>query len=158
MARDEKARRWESKPVQSGPIHCMLCPNGVDFLCREGWLRHLDDTHGGRQRYRDACLSLAQLAPQVVSGQEWRSIVANFAEFYTRSATDWEKFTPCMQMACSAGEPIPPEIRWEPRQLIGCFLRLFALVRRSSRSLSRRRAIFRASPEPGVEDVVGGAV
>ena len=119
-ATDEMVRRWESQPVESGPIQCMLCPNGVDFLCRGDWLRHLDEKHGGRQRYRDACLSFAQLAPQVVSGQEWRAIVANFTEFYTRAATDWEKFTPCMQKACSAGQQIAPDMRWAPRRRIGC--------------------------------------
>ena len=119
-ATDEMVRRWESQPVESGPIQCMLCSKGVDFLCREDWLRHLDEKHGGRQRYRDACLSFAQLAPQVVSGQEWRAIVANFTEFYTRAATDWEKFTPCMQKACSAGQQIAPDMRWAPRQRIGC--------------------------------------
>ena len=95
----------------------MRCPSRAEaILYREDWLQHLDEKHGGRQRYRNAYLSLMQLAPHVVNGQEWRAIVANFSEFYTRSATDWEKFTPEMKAALASGQGISPEIRCQPRQ------------------------------------------
>ena len=61
-----------------------------------------------------------QLAPHVVGGQEWRAIVANFAEFYSRSATDWENFTPEMIAALGSEEGLLPEARWLPRQIAAC--------------------------------------
>ena len=86
----------------------MLCNPGRDFHCRDEWLKHLDDEHGGRQKYRNAWLAFMQLFPYVVSGQEWRAIVANFSKFYTRSATDWEKFTPAMLSALKTKEGLLP--------------------------------------------------
>ena len=83
-------------------------------------MRHLGELHGGRQRYRNAWLSLMQLAPCAVSGQEWRAIIANFAEFYSRSATDWEHFTPAMLAALQTTMGLLPEQRWQPRQRVGC--------------------------------------
>ena len=61
-----------------------------------------------------------QLFPYVVSGQEWRAIVAKFSEFYSRSATDWEKFTPEMLSALNTEEGLRPEERWLPRQTAAC--------------------------------------
>ena len=61
-----------------------------------------------------------QLAPYVVGGQEWRAIVANFAEFYSRSATDWENFTPEMIAAFHSDEGLRREDRWMPRQIAAC--------------------------------------
>ena len=61
-----------------------------------------------------------QLAPYIVSGQEWRVIVANFAEFYSRSATDWDNFTPAMTAALDSEEGLRPEDRWLPRQRAAC--------------------------------------
>ena len=117
---DVAVRRWSTKPRPCGPLSCLLCPEGQDFTSREAWLEHLNEHHGGRQRYRDAYLSLAQLAPYIVSGQEWRVIVANFSEFYSRSARDWEKFTPEMQHALASGQGLPAELRWRPRQRTAC--------------------------------------
>lgn len=65
----------------------------MEFLCREEGLQHCNEHDGGRQRYRDDYPSLAQLAPHVIRGQEWRVIVAKFLEFYSRFTRDWEKFT-----------------------------------------------------------------
>ena len=61
-----------------------------------------------------------QLAPYVVGGQEWRAMVANFAELYSRSATDWETFTPEMIAALGSEEGLRPEDRWQPRQITAC--------------------------------------
>ena len=61
-----------------------------------------------------------QLAPYAVGGQEWRTIVANFAEFYGRSATDWENFTTEMKAALKSEEGLRPEQRWLPRQTAAC--------------------------------------
>ena len=98
----------------------MLCPSGTDFPHRDAWKQHLDEKHGGRQRYRNAWLAYMQLAPYVVGGQEWRAIVANFAEFYGRSATDWENFTTEMEAALKSEEGLRPEQRWLPRQTAAC--------------------------------------
>ena len=61
-----------------------------------------------------------QLAPYVVSGQEWRTIVANFSEFYSRAATDWEIFTPGMLNALCSEDGLLPEARWKPRHRTSC--------------------------------------
>ena len=113
-------RQWETRAKPCGPLQCLLCPSGTDFSRREEWKQHLKDKHGGRQRYRNAWLAYMQLAPYVVGGQEWRTIVANFAEFYSRSATDWEKFTPEMIAALGSEEGLRPEDRWLPRQIAAC--------------------------------------
>ena len=117
---DVHTLKWDANALPCKPLTCLLCPNRMEFLCREKWLEHVDEHHGGRQRYRDAYLSLAQLAPHVVTGQEWRVIVANFSEFYSRSARDWEKFTPEMQAAVTSGRGIPREVRWQPRRREAC--------------------------------------
>ena len=119
-SRDVTVRQWDARPTSCGPVQCMLCPIGTDFQCREKWLQHLDAEHGGRQRYRNAYLAMMQLAPHIVSGQEWRVIVANFSEFYCRSATDWENFTVGMKAMLSNGDKIPAELRWQPRQRTAC--------------------------------------
>ncbi|CAK0796442.1 unnamed protein product, partial [Prorocentrum cordatum] len=113
-------RQWEPRAEPSGPLPCLLCPPGTDFHRREDWLRHLVEEHGGRQRCRNAWLAHMQLAPHVVTGQEWRAIVGNFAEFFGRSATDWESFTPEMVAALFSEDGLRPEERWLPRQLAAC--------------------------------------
>ena len=60
-----------------------------------------------------------QLAPYVVGGQEWRAIVANFAEFYSRSATDWGNFTPEM-IAALHSDDLRREDRWMSRKIAAC--------------------------------------
>ena len=117
---DVTVRAWDARAEPSGPLQCMLCPHGTDFYRREDWLQHVDEEHGGSQRYRNAYLSLMQLSPHVVSGQECRAIVANFAEFYSRSATDWENFTPDMVAALNSEDGLRPEDRWEPRHRAAC--------------------------------------
>ena len=85
------------------PQPCRLCPNKA-YASREAWLQHVTDEHGGEQRYRNALFSLLSLAPYVTKGEEWRAIVGNFAEFFSRSATDWENFTPEMQRKAESAE------------------------------------------------------
>ena len=46
--------------------------------------------------------------------------MANFSEFYSRSATNWEKLTPEMSAALDSEEGLPPEGRWQPRQRAAC--------------------------------------
>ena len=90
------------------------------FRCREDLLQHIIGTHGGQQRYRNAYLCLMQLAPHIVSGQEWRVILQNYTEFYCRSATDWEMFTPEMKKLLASEQGLPLELRWQPRQRTAC--------------------------------------
>ena len=80
----------------------------------------VDNERVGMQRYRNAYLAHMQLAPHVVSGQEWRAIVANFAEFFGRSATDWEKPTDEMKVKLQSKEGLRPEERWQRRHLQAC--------------------------------------
>ena len=108
---DVAVRTWEAQPKPCGPVQCMLCRPGKDFDCREDLPQHISETHGGRQRYRNAYLCLMQLAPHIVSGQEWRVILANYTEFYCRSANDWEQFTPEMKALLTSGQGIPRELR-----------------------------------------------
>ena len=116
----EQSRQWDTHASPCGPLQCLLCPSGTDFPCRSEWVKHLDAMHGGRQRYRNAWLSLMQLKPYIVSGQEWRAITANYSEFYSRAATDWENFTPEMQAALDNDVGLLPEDRWQPRLRVGC--------------------------------------
>jgi hypothetical protein len=48
------------------------------FGQREHLMAHIDEKHGGLQRYRHALFSMLSLQPYVVSGQEWRSVQAVF--------------------------------------------------------------------------------
>ena len=101
------------------PQPCRLCPDTA-FLKREDLLQHIDETHGGMQRYRNALFSMSSLLPYVVRGQEWRAVQANFSEFFARSAIDWEYFTPEMESLLASPEGLPPEKRWSPRSLQAC--------------------------------------
>ncbi|CAE7026696.1 unnamed protein product [Symbiodinium sp. CCMP2592] len=85
----ESLRVWPERPVQVEEQPCLLC-DGVGFGTREELLSHIDDKHGGLQRYRNAYLHLESLCPHVVVGSEVRHYVGNYAEFLRRSAMDWE--------------------------------------------------------------------
>ena len=114
------ARAWSARGASTLPLPCLLCPVGTDFLCREDWLQHLNSVHGGRQRHRNAYFSLIQLKPYIATGQEWRSIISNFSEFYARSATDWQNFMPEMRALAAGSDGLPPERRWQCRQRVAC--------------------------------------
>ncbi|CAK0876828.1 unnamed protein product [Prorocentrum cordatum] len=90
------------------------------FCENYGRYRKCSEERGGMQRCRNAYLAHIQLAPRVVSGQEWRAIVANFAEFFGRSATDWEKPTDQMEAKLQSEEGLRPEERWQRRHLQAC--------------------------------------
>ena len=82
-----------------------------EFMTREEWLVHVNEEHGGLQRFRNTLFSVLQLKPYKVTGQEWRASVANFSECFARSTLDWEKFTPEMQAQAASEEGLPPESR-----------------------------------------------
>ena len=81
---------------------------------------HVAAEHGGLQRYRNALFSLLSLQPYVVKGQEWRAIAANFSEFSTRAAMDWENFTPWMDELLWSPGGLSAEHLWAPRCLRAC--------------------------------------
>ena len=87
---------------------------------REDLLQHIDNHHGGLQRYRNALFSLLSIMPYVVKGQEWRAIVSNFTEFFSRSAMDWEKFTREMRRLLTSEQGLPFQSRWSPRARRAC--------------------------------------
>ena len=82
---DVQCRSWSQRAKPSGPQPCLLCPDR-EVAFREDWKEHVDEAHGGVQRYRNALFSSLSLKPYVVKGEEWRAIVANYAEFYARSS------------------------------------------------------------------------
>ena len=127
-----KCRFWSQGAEASGPQPCLLCPNR-EFAFREDWTTHVDEEHGGVQRLRNALFSLLSLKPYVVQGEEWRAIVANYAEFYARSAVDWEKPTARMHGLDQTSEGLPAHERWEPRARIAC---VFCAMLRWSEDLS----------------------
>ena len=116
--RNEVCRIWSPNAERILPQPCRLCQ--LAFPSREKWLDHVKEEHGGLQRYRNALFSLLALKPYVVSGQEWRLIIANFSEFLARSATDWEGFSPEMEEQLEKPEGLHREKRWEPRGRAAC--------------------------------------
>ena len=76
--------------------------------------------HGGVQRFRNALFASLSLKPYVVQGEEWRAIVANYAEFYARSAADWEKPTARMRELAQTPAGLPAGERWAPRARCAC--------------------------------------
>ena len=84
----ETCKEWHHQAEPSLPQPCRLCSD-KEFIRREEWLDHVNEEHGGLQRYRNALFSQLALSPYVVKGQEWRAILANFSEFFARSAMDW---------------------------------------------------------------------
>ena len=113
-------RQWSDRAEPLSPVQCRLCREDVGFLNREEWLEHVNKTHGGLQRYRNALFSLLSLKPYVVRGQEWRACIANFSEFFSRAALDWEHFTPQMHSKAASDDGLGPDDRWVPRQRAAC--------------------------------------
>ena len=114
----EQLRPFSSKPVPILPQPCRLCEKS--FPTRELWQAHVDQEHGGLQRYRNAFLSLASVVPYVVRGQEWRLAMSSYTEFLTRAAKDWENFTESMLAAMASAEGLPHGQRWEHRHRAAC--------------------------------------
>ena len=113
-----RSRVWSEEAVPLLPQPCRLCQ--AAFATREEWEAHVDAVHGGLQRYRNAHFSLVSIAPYVVSGQELRAVVGNFAEFYSRSAKDWQGFTEEMHGALDSEGGLVPGDRFEPRHFAAC--------------------------------------
>lgn len=86
---EEDLRQWPMEAVAMSPQPCLLC--SADFCHRDDLLKHIDEEHGGLQRYRK--LMLESLAPHVVVGSEIRQYVANYATFLRHARMDWEGAT-----------------------------------------------------------------
>ena len=114
-----ECRKFSNRAHAMGPVTCRLCQN-AEFNTKEEWQEHVDEQHGGSQRYRNALFSLSALQPHVVSGQEWRAIVANYAEFLARATLDWSCFTPDMKDGLASDSGLASEPRWHPRALRAC--------------------------------------
>ena len=115
---DESVKVWQDKAEPSQPVPCGLCQE-KEFASREEWQQHVNEEHGGVQRYRNALFCLHSLSPYVVKGQEWRAVLQNFSEFYTRSALDWD-FTQEMKEKMECQGRLEPDERWEPRSRCAC--------------------------------------
>ena len=87
--KEEVVRRWEETPEPLPAQPCLLCD--AAFEDRAQLLAHIDECHGGLQRYRNAMLHLESLCPHVVVGQEVRHYVTNYATFLRFGAMDWEQ-------------------------------------------------------------------
>ena len=68
VAEEECLREWDLRPTLVAPQPCLLCD--AAFADRAALLAHLDEVHGGLQRYRNSVLHLESLCPHVVTGSE----------------------------------------------------------------------------------------
>ena len=75
VAEEESLREWDLRPTLVAPQPCLLCD--VAFDDRSAFLAHLDEVHGGLQRYRNSMLHLESLCPHVVTGSEARRVHAD---------------------------------------------------------------------------------
>ena len=75
VAKEESLREWDLRPTLVAPQPCLLCD--VAFDDRSAFLAHLDEVHGGLQRYRNSMLHLESLCPHVVTGSEARRVHAD---------------------------------------------------------------------------------
>ena len=85
---EEQLREWPEMAVSMSQQPCLLCE--ADFGDRSALLQHIDDKHGGLQRYRNAMLMLESLSPHVVVGSEVRQYVRNYATFLREARIDWD--------------------------------------------------------------------
>ena len=103
------------------------------------------------QRYRNEVLAYLSVMPPVVKGQQMRSIIRNFAEFFERGALDWkfhswnmssEDISKMVRKACGADDRSPAgllaEDRWWPRSWVAC------VVSQSPSSHRRRLVVIEA--------------
>ena len=87
-AAEEQLREWPELAVSMSHQPCLLC--NADFDERSALLHHIDEKHGGLQRYRNAMLMLESLCPHVVVGSEVRHYIRNYATFLREARMDWE--------------------------------------------------------------------
>ena len=85
---EEELREWPEMAISMPLQPCLLCE--AAFSNRSALLQHIDEKHGGLQRYRNAMLMLESLSPHVVVGSEVRQYVRNYATFLRESRMDWE--------------------------------------------------------------------
>ena len=88
---DPALRPWKDRGIMepSTPIPCRLCDES--FTMESEATAHFNVVHGGLKRYRDEFLCLEGCSQHEVKGQEWRHILANFAEFSTQAAKSWDQ-------------------------------------------------------------------
>ena len=85
---EEQLREWPEMAITMPQQPCLLCE--ADFGDRSALLQHIDQKHGGLQRYRNAMLVLESLCPHVVVGSEVRQYVRNYATFLREARMDWD--------------------------------------------------------------------
>ena len=85
---EEQLREWPEMAITMPQQPCLLCE--ADFGDRSALLQHIDQKHGGLQRYRNAMLVLESLCPHVVFGSEVRQYVRNYATFLREARMDWD--------------------------------------------------------------------
>ena len=99
-AAEEELREWPELPVSMSHQPCLLCE--ADFDERPALLQHINEKHGGLQRYRNAMLMLESLCPHVVVGSEVRHYIRNYATFLREARMDWEG-SEDMSLRCRLG-------------------------------------------------------
>ena len=87
-AQEEELREWPEMAVSMSHQPCLLCE--ADFDDRSALLQHIEQKHGGLQRYRNSMLMLESLCPHIVVGSEVRHYVRNYATFLREARMDWE--------------------------------------------------------------------
>ena len=116
--REELRAFLDTEAAALSPVWCLLCDS--NFVCREDFCRHVQDKHGGLQRYRHRVLHLFSLQPFCLTPDIARNVIANFAEFYCRGSLDWDDFTPEMRSLLNTSSGLPPVLRWTPRRMMAC--------------------------------------
>ena len=86
---DDGLRPFSSRGVCADPLPCRLCP-GLAFRSEAILVTHINEEHGGVEKYRQLFLCEEACQGHEVMGEEWRMILANFAAFQTQSATSWD--------------------------------------------------------------------
>ena len=119
---DDKLRDFPDAAISLPPVNCLL--QGCETVWMnnlEEFQQHCDQVHGGVQAYRLRCLHLLSRQVWQVPGSISRAALSNFAEFQTRSATQWQNFSPHMreQLEANAGE-LPASDRWSQRRWLAC--------------------------------------
>ena len=107
----------QAEPFLAQP--CDLCEK--HFAFREDLHAHIDAVHGGIQRYRNVECALLSLAPHVVKCQQWRFMLSSYAEFMSRTETDWQHPTESMREQMS-NDGCTADSRWGPRTRAACVL------------------------------------
>ena len=81
---DDGLRAYSGRATPCDPLPCRLCP-GIAFCSEHLLTTHVNEEHGGIEKYRHAFLCEEACQGHEVTGEEWRMILASFAEFSTQS-------------------------------------------------------------------------